>query len=113
MKDVSRFLGCESPEEKRERCFCEKREAEQQYERAKAALEDFERQIFQDGTEETDEIRARLAELRAQRQAAYNEMRERKEAFFFAERVTRVEKSTRPPAYRRDLDRRDGSWVKR
>jgi hypothetical protein len=107
MKDFSKFLGCESPEEKRQRTLAEKLAAEAEYAKARR----FESSIF--GQVETEAIRKRRSELRHTRQSAYDQMHDAQDAYRFAEKITREESATPPPRYRPELDRRDGSWTKR
>jgi hypothetical protein len=111
VKDFSKFLGCESPAEKRARTLREKVAAERKYFAARDALDAFEsavRPLFED-----DAIRLRRAELRRVRQAAIDEMRDAQDAHRFASKITREEYATRPPQYRPELDKRDGAWTKR
>ena len=111
VKDFSKFLGCESPEEKRQRTLREKIDAEKVYAAAREALESYEAFVYE--LVEDDIIRARRAQLRRERQTAFDEMEDARSAYRFAHKITREEWATRPPRYRPELDRRDGSWTKR
>lgn len=111
MKDNSRFLGCESPQEKRDRTMREKLAAQEVLQRASGALETFERAVFRQ--EQTPETEKRRSQLRRARQEASDRLDEAEEAFFFCNRVTREEKATRPPRYKPELDKGDGSWTRR
>jgi hypothetical protein len=109
--DYSKFLGCESADEKRARALREKVEAERKYFAARDALCAFEKivgPLIEDQT-----IRLRRAELRRTRQLAIDEMKEAQKAHWFAEKITRPEFATSPPRYKPELDRHDGSWTKR
>lgn len=111
MKDTSKYLGCESVAEKRARTLREKVEAERQYFAARDALQAFEKIVGR--LIEDEAIRLRRNELRRARQETIDRMRDAQDAFRFANRITSEASATRPPRYRPELDRRDGSWTKR
>jgi hypothetical protein len=111
-QDIGKFLGCEDPTEKRERTLREKIAAERKYCAARDALDSFEKIVHP--LIEDEGIRLRRAELRRTRQTAIDEMKDAQEAYRFAEKITREDMSaTRPPRYKPELDKHDGSWTRR